>query len=411
MDNHEFSRRDVLRVAGATVLGAAALKLGENSAQAQAKLPPQSAQIPDRPVARPMPKLEEAPALPRDQRVGFAVVGLGQFAVNQILPNFEDSKKAKLVALVSGDAQKAARLGKQYNLAPGNLYNYENFDSIAGNPEIKVVYVIVPNSLHRGFVERAARAQKHVLCEKPLAATATDARAMIAACKAANVKLMTAYRAQYEPFNLKCIELAQSGQFGKIVSISSDHGRPIDLENPADQWRIKKEIAGGGPLPDIGIYSLNACRYLTGEEPIEVSAMLTQPKNNPKFAEVEQALVWTMRFPSGVLANCSTAYDYQETKRYRVFCENGWIDLDPATDYYKHRLTIEKKQPKGSQPESLKEELPLQEGNQFANVLDHMSECVLENKTPKTPGEEGLRDLVLIEAIYRAAKTGTPQKV
>jgi predicted dehydrogenase len=397
-DATELSRRSFVRAAGTGLLVAGTTRLA-------------MAQTPTEPVGRPTPKLQEELPEPPDERVGYAVVGLGNYALNQILPNFQDSKKSKLVAVVSGDAAKAQKIAKQYGLAPGSVYNYENFDSIKNNPAVKVVYVITPNSLHREFVERAARAGKHVLCEKPFATNSADCKKMIAACKAANVKLMVAYRAQYEPFNLEAIRLAQSGQFGKIVNIVADHGRPVDPTLPSDEWRLKKAIAGGGPLPDIGIYSLNACRYLTGEEPTEISAMLVQPKDNPKFREVEQSVVWTMRFPSGVLATCTSTYDFGETKRYRVFCEKGWIDLDPATDYYKHRLTVQQKAPEGAQYKSVEQELPLPEGNQFAAQLDHMSECVLQNKTPKTPGEEGLRDVQLIEAIYEAARTGRVQRV
>jgi predicted dehydrogenase len=395
-DTTDISRRNFVRAAGTGLLVAGTTKLA--LAQTAA-------------VGRPTPKLEEPLPEPPDNRVGYAVVGLGKFALNQILPNFQDSKKSKLVAVVSGDAAKAQRVAKQYNLAPGSIYNYENFDSIKNNAAVQVVYIITPNNLHREFVERTARAGKHVLCEKPLATNSADCQKMINACKAANVKFMVAYRAQFEPFNLEVIRLLRSGQYGKIVNIVADHGRPIDPSEPSDEWRLKKAVAGGGPLPDIGIYSLNACRYLTGEEPIEISAMVNQPKDNPKFREVEQSVVWTMRFPSGALTTCTSSYDFSEAKRYTVFCENGHIDLDPATDYYRHHLTVQEKAPEGASYKTVQKELPLKEGNQFAAQLDHMSECVLDNKTPKTPGEEGLRDVRLIEAIYEAARTGKVQKV
>ncbi len=406
----ETSRREFIQLAGASLALAATSAASAQIAQAQQTQGPVAA-IPNRAVARPLPELREPlPGTP-DERVGYAIVGLGSFAVNQILPNFQDSKKSKLVALVSGDAAKAQKIGRQYGLAAGNLYNYANFDSIKNNPAIQVVYVITPNSLHREFVERAARAGKNVLCEKPFATNSADCRAMIATCKTANVKLMVAYRAQYEPFNLEAIRISRSRELGKIVNIVADHGRPIAPSDPADQWRLQKALSGGGPLPDIGIYSLNACRYLTGEEPTEISAQLVQPADNPKFREVEQSVVWTMRFPSGVLATCTASYDFGEVKRYRVFFENGWLDLDPATDYYKHNLTVSRKAPPGATYKSVEQELPISEGNQFAAMLDHMSECVAQNKTPKTPGEEGLRDVQLIEAIYEAARTGRTIKV
>ncbi len=414
------SRRDLLRVAGAGIAVAASSKLALAQNQPQIT-PPGAPTIGAEPAvatAQPMPKLSDPAPLPPNQRVGFAVVGLGDFALNEIIPSFGECKKSKLVAVVSGDANKANRIAQQHGLAPGSVYNYDNFDAIRNNAAVQVVYVIVPNALHRPFVERAARAGKNVMCEKPFATNSADCRAMISACKNANVKLMVAYRAQYEPYNLEAIRICRSGELGKMVAISSDHGRMVDPTKPADQWRLDKQIAGGGPLPDIGIYSLNACRYLTGEEPTEISAMVYQPTDNPKFKEVEQSVVWTMHFPGGVLTNCSTAYDYQDTKRFRVFFERGWLELDPATDYYRHNMKISHPVPKrGQEPsdvvefESVTEDVPITPKNQFALELDHMAECVLQNRTPKTPGEEGLRDVQLIETIYKAAREGRTIKV
>ena len=414
-----FSRRQILRAATTGLAVAASAKIA--LAQTGAITPPGAPAIgdePNRALAQPMPKLADPAPLPPAERVGFAVVGLGDFALNEIIPSFAACRKSKLVAVVSGDAGKANRVAREHGLAPGSVYNYDNFDSIKNNAAVKVVYVITPNSLHRPFVERAARAGKNVMCEKPFATNSADCRAMIDACHAANVKLMVAYRAQYEPYNLEAIRVCRSGELGKMVAISTDHGRPIDPTKPADQWRLDKQIAGGGPLPDIGIYSLNACRYLTGQEPTEISAMLYQPTDNPKFKEVEQSVVWTMRFPNGVLASCSTAYDYQETKRFRVFFEKGWLELDPATDYYRHRMMLNHRVPKrGQEPgdviefAAVTEDVPITPKNQFALELDHMSESVLQNKTPKTPGEEGLRDIALIETIYRAAREGRTIKV
>ena len=409
------SRRALLKSAATGLAVAASSKIA--LAQDQKVTPPGAPPIgaePVAPLAQPMPSLMDEAPLPPYQRVGFAIVGLGNFAINQIIPSFADCKKSKLVALVSGDADKANALASQHGLAPGNVYNYDNFDSIRDNPcDVKVVYVITPNALHRPFVERAARAGKNVMCEKPLATNSADCRAIISVCRASGVKLMVAYRAQYEPYNLEAIRVCRSGELGKIVSIVADHGRPVDPSKPSDQWRLDKQMAGGGPLPDIGIYSLNACRYLTGQEPTEISAMLYQPTDDPKFKEVEKSVVWTMRFPGNILTTCTTAYDYAETKRFRVFFEKGWLELDPATDYYQHSMKINRPVPKrGTEPgdvvefSSVTEDVPITPKNQFALELDHMAECVLQNKAPRTPGEEGLRDVQLIETIYQAAREG-----
>jgi predicted dehydrogenase len=237
-----------------------------------------------------------------------------------------------------------------------------------------------------------------------MANTPEDCQKMIDACQKAGKKLMVAYRAQYEPFNLEAIARIRKGELGKLLQITADHGRSVDpTGDKADSWRVQKKLAGGGSLMDIGIYSLNATRYLTGEEPVEVTAIESTDKNDPRFKEVEDRIHFTLRFPSGVLATCTSSYSIQEVKRYRVFGDKAWLDLDPATDYKEHNLKIGDKD--GERKPNV------DEGNQFAAELDHMAECVLNNTTPKTPGEEGLRDIRLIQAIYEAARTGKRVKV
>jgi predicted dehydrogenase len=340
---------------------------------------------------------------PPEKKAGWAIVGLGKYATEQIMPAFAECKKSKLVALVSGTPEKAKKLADQYEVNPKNIYNYQNYDSIKNNPEIDIVYVIVPNSLHAEFTIRGAAAGKHMISEKPMATSVKDCQAMIDACKKAGKKLMIGYRSQYEPFNLKAIEMVRSNELGQLKMITSDHGRILKPEEKADQWRMKKDLAGGGSLMDIGIYSLNATRYLTGEEPIEISAMMHSTPNDLRFKEVEENMTFLLRFPSGVLAVCNSSYSYQEVKRYRVFGSEAWLDLDPATDYYRHTMHLGKKESK--------EQILLKEGNQFASQIDHFSECVLENKQPKTPGEEGLQDVKLMMAIYEAAANKETIKV
>ncbi|GAA4357170.1 Gfo/Idh/MocA family oxidoreductase [Hymenobacter saemangeumensis] len=333
------------------------------------------------------------------KKLGFAIVGLGKFATEQIMPNFKDCQQARLTALVSGSPAKAKKLAAEYGIAEQNIYSYENFDSIKDNPDVDVVYIILPNGLHAEYTVRAAQAGKHVLCEKPMATTVADCEKMIAACKKAGRQLMIAYRAQYEPFNLNAIARIRKGELGKVRAITADHGRPVKpAEEKADVWRVDKKLAGGGSLMDIGIYSLNACRYLLGEEPVEVTALESSDKSDPRFKEVEDNIHFTLRFPSGVLATCTSSYSYESVKRGRVFGDKAWLDLDPLSDYYEHTLKV------GSSKGET--EPKIQEGNQFAAELDHMAECARTNTTPRTPGEEGLRDVRLILAIYEAARTG-----
>ncbi|TGE29428.1 Gfo/Idh/MocA family oxidoreductase [Hymenobacter metallicola] len=359
-------------------------------------------------VAGPVPAFSHPqpdPMKPADSgKLGFAIVGLGKFATQQIMPSFKDCKHARITALVSGSPDKAKQLAQEYGVAEKSIYSYDNFDSIKDNPEVDIVYIILPNSMHAEYTIRAAKAGKHVLCEKPMATSVEDCEKMIAACNKAGKKLMIAYRAHYEPFNLDAMDRIRKGELGKIKAITSDHGRPVKpTEDKADSWRVVKKMAGGGSLMDIGIYALNACRYLTGEEPVEVTAQEFSDKSDPRFKEVEDNIHFTLRFPSGVLASCTSSYSYSEVKRGRVFGDKAWLDLDPLSDYYEHNMKIG--DDKG------KEEPKLKEGNQFAAELDHMAECVRDNKTPKTPGEEGLKDVRYIMAIYEAAKKGKAVKV
>lgn len=348
-------------------------------------------------TGRPMPRLEQEAPLPPDRRVGFAVVGLGKFALNQIIPSFGESRKARLAAVVSGDRAKAERVAAQYG-APHH-YTYENFDEVARNPAVQVVYVILPNIFHRPFAERAFRAGKHVLSEKPLATTSADARAMIAAARQAGRWLMTAYRAQYEGFNREAIRRVRAGELGPLRLITSDHGRPVKPEEPADEWRIRQALAGGGSLHDVGIYAVNAMRYLSGEEPAEAFATIASDPADPRFREVEDRVTWQFRMPSGLLTQGSSSYSFRETKRFTVFGEKATLRMDPATDYDLRRMWLA---PEGeTETEVL---LPLR--NQFAAMMDHMAESVLENRAPRTAGEEGLRDLLAIEAIHESARTG-----
>jgi len=337
--------------------------------------------------------------LPPEKRVGFALVGLGRLTLNELLPAFAECRKAKPVALVSGTPDKAKTVASQYGVKPEAVYDYAGFESIADNPEIQVVYVVLPNGLHRDFVLRAARAGKHVLCEKPMANNSAEARDMIAACAQAGRHLMIAYRCQYEPYNRAATRLARSGELGPVRLIEATNLQNMGL---GDQWRFKGALAGGGALPDVGIYCLNAARYITGEEPIGVSAQVYSPPGDDRYREVEETVTFQLRFPSGVLANCSTSYGIHEARRLSVHTTDGAIMLENAFAYQGQRMRVRHRQ--GQSEADVHREL--QQKNQFALEIDHMATCVLENRRPRTPGEEGLQDHILMEAIYEAARSG-----
>jgi len=339
--------------------------------------------------------------LPAGERVGFAVVGLGRLALEEVLPAFGEAKKSRLVALVSGTPDKAARVAAEYGVRPEAVYDYAGFDRIRDNPEIKVVYVILPNAMHKEYTIRAAQAGKDVLCEKPMSVSSADAQAMVDACRAAQRKLMIAYRCQYEPYNREVLRMVREKTFGPARFIDA-----VNLQNQGDgeQWRFNRALAGGGSLPDVGLYCLNAARFLTGEEPVEVIARITSPPGDPRYAEVEETVNFMLRFPGGVVANCATSYGMHESRLLRVHTPAGAISLDGAFAYDDKQLRVAHRD---GRAESVDERrLPKQ--NQFALEMDHMADCVTANRQPHTPGEEGVQDHRVMEAIYQSAASGQP---
>ncbi len=334
------------------------------------------------------------------KKVGYALVGLGQLAVWQLLPAFDKCEKSKVVALVSGHPDKANKLALRYNVNPKNIYNYENYDSLKDNPEVDVIYIVLPNSMHPEYTIRGFKAGKHVLCEKPMATSVADCQAMIDAGKQAGKKLMIGYRCRYEPYNQAMIEMARSQELGPVKIIQTDAG--FNIGDPT-QWRLKKSMAGGGSLMDIGVYALQACRYIAGEEPTEVNAMEYTTPNDPRFKEVEESINFQLRFPSGILGNATSSYGCEYRSHFRALATKGYFELDPAMSYNGLRMRV-------FDGKELSERF-LQPRDHFASEMDHMSECVMENKQPLTPGEEGLRDMKILLAIYEAAKTGKTVKL
>ncbi len=336
------------------------------------------------------------PFLPTKRRIGYAIVGLGRLSLDQILPAFAVSQYCTPVALVSGDRTKALKIADQYGIDAAGVYGYDSFERLAENPRVDVVYVVLPNGLHAEYVTRAAKIKKHVLCEKPMAVSSQEARTMIRSCKAAGVKLMIAYRQQYEPNNKALRQSIANGALGKVHGFVSSNSQQ---QGDPTQWRLNLKLAGGGCLPDVGLYCLNAARFLSGEEPSEVSATIWQPRDDPRFTQVEASCSFTLKFPSGLIASCSTSYDVHKSQFLRIEGDQAWAELSPAFAYHGNKLRYSK-----LQGDMETETAPqIGEKNQFALEMDHFAECILEKKEPHTPGEEGLRDHVIMEAIYQAA--------
>lgn len=330
------------------------------------------------------------------RKLRWCVVGLGRISMGHFMPAVELSKTGKITALVSGHREKAEKQAAMYNVPSPSIYSYDNYDEIRQNKEIDAVYIALPNSMHAEYTIRAAKAGKHVLCEKPMATSVADCRAMVEACHKARVKLMIAYRCQYNPVHLKAIDLIRSGAIGQVQAIESAFGFPIQ----AGEWRLNKKMAGGGPLMDVGIYSLNACRYLTGEEPGEIKANASTIDHDGRFDEVEENDGWTMKFPSGILASCTTTYggDTGGGGFFKVHGSKGWIAMEPAFPYQGKHLTAHL----GS-GQDIDEPEPDKDPWDFVRQADHLAECVWSSREPKTPGEEGLRDITLMSQIYVAA--------
>jgi predicted dehydrogenase len=256
-----------------------------------------------------------------------------------------------------------------------------------------VIYIVLPNSMHAEYVTRGAKTGKHILCEKPMATSVEDCEQMIRACKDANVKLMIANRQQYEPMNRAIARMVRERKLGKLRSIVASNAQ--DQGDPS-QWRQKKALAGGGCLPDVGIYCLNAARFLSGEEPIEVSAMTYQPSDGPRFREVEATCAFQLRFPSGLIALCNSGYAAHRSQFLRLEGELGWAELNPAFGYTGLRLSSSSTQDN----HDVVSEPAIESVDQFAQEIDHMSLCVQRGEVPHTPGEEGLQDQRVVEAIY-----------
>jgi predicted dehydrogenase len=342
--------------------------------------------------------------MPPGRRLGVAVVGLGALALEQIIPAFGQSDHVRLAGLVSGMPEKARAIATQYGVDPRHLYDYASFDRIRDDPAIDIVYIVLPNAMHADFTARAAAAGKHVLCEKPMANSVAEAQHMIDACRSAGRRLMIAYRLQHDLAHRTAIGFARQRRFGAVRMIQATNGQN-DAAN--GQWRQIRAMAGGGSLPDVGLYCTNAFRYITGEEPIEITGQVTRPTGDARFAQIEDVSLFTLHFPSGIIATGGAGYSFHESRQLRVHAETGWFGLDPAFGYDNLALQISRKEGKSSALETRR----FSSHSQFAREMDAFALSLHNDATPLTPGEEGLQDLRVLEAIYQSAAGGSPVKL
>jgi predicted dehydrogenase len=333
------------------------------------------------------------------RKIGYAAVGLGQIS-SIFMRAVANSSTTKITGLVSGHPEKAARFADMYGVPRSSIYNYEDFDRIRENKDIDATYIGLPNSMHKEFTIRSARAGKHVLCEKPMAISSAECRDMIAACRKASVRLMIAYRIHYDPTHLKAVQLIKQGRIGEIQFCEGNFGSYFQ----ANQWRLTRAMGGGGPLMDMGIYPLNTIRFYTGVEPVRFAALTsTVDRESGRFKEIEESLSWTMEMSSGVLANCATSYTTRLPGYIKVIGSRGDVLVTTAYSYEGVHLDAHLDDPDGKSGTDIHEDSTGRMPFQFQIEAEDFAECILQNKESRTPGEEGLKDLEAIEKIYVAA--------
>lgn len=325
------------------------------------------------------------------RKTRYAVVGLGWFAQAAALPSFDHAENSELVAIVSDDPTKRDEIGKHYNLQ--HTYSYEQYEDCLNSGEVDAVYIALPNHLHREYTVRAANAGIHILCEKPMAVTVDECEAMIQAAKDNHVKLMIAYRLHLEEANLQAVEIVQSGKLGEPRIFNS----VFTQQTVAGNVRLEKD-KGGGTLDDVGVYCINAARYLFQDEPIEVFA--TSANNGEeRFSEVDEMASAILRFPGDRLAAFTVSFGGGRVANYQVVGTKGDLRVDPAygtQGEIKHTLTIDGE----------KQERSFAQHDQLAAEFVYFSDCILQNKEPEPSGQEGLIDVQIIRALYHSIETG-----
>ncbi|MFC5051039.1 Gfo/Idh/MocA family protein [Rubritalea spongiae] len=330
------------------------------------------------------------------KKLGWAIVGLSRLSENRIGPAFLKTKNARLAGIVTGTPEKAKIWQKKYDVPDSGVYNYDDFDKIFENPEIDVVYIVLPNSMHREFTVRAAKAGKHVYVEKPMATNSEECREMIQACEKARVQLGVAYRLQFEPHHMEMMRFAKESVFGDVRHL--DAGFCFKMRDDTG-WRLKKDL-GGGALLDVGVYIIQAARYIFGEEPVTVSALETKT-DLEKFAEVDETTTWTMQFPSGKTANLISSFNLGGYNRMTVFADKGRFGMEPCFGT------------RGQKGWTSNPDVPLEfpQTDHFEIQIDLFSQAILDGKDWMVDGREGLRDHLVMDAIFKSVASSKAESV
>jgi predicted dehydrogenase len=327
------------------------------------------------------------------RKLGVALCGLGSLATNQIAPALQKTAHCRLAGIVTGTPSKAEAWQKKYGLDPKSCYTYETMKNMAKNKDIDIVYVVTPNSKHLEHSLAAAAAGKHVFCEKPLEISVERCQQLIDGVKKAGKQLGVGYRCQFEPNHLECVRIAKEKVLGDLKIIDANFGFAI---GDPTQWRLKRDLAGGGALMDVGIYCLQTTRMLTGENPIWINAAEVKT-DNVKFKEVDETIMWQTKFPSGVVSNCVSTYAGNGLSGFRASTSRGWFGLDPAYYYGGNR---------GRRSDGPEINIPVPD--QFALEVDDFASCILNDRPTKVNGEMGLEDVKYLMAIYQSIRTGRP---
>jgi predicted dehydrogenase len=329
----------------------------------------------------------------KQKKIRYAVVGLGHLAQVAVLPAFVHAKNSELAALVSGDPAKQKQLGRKYKIK--TVGTYEQYEECLR--EVDAVYIVLPNHMHKDFTVRALNAGVHVLCEKPLAVTEVECKEMIAAAERNQRKLMVAYRLHFEKANLDAIQTGVKGKLGELRFFTSEFAQQVSAGNV----RVTESVSnGGGPIYDMGIYCINAARYLLRAEPVEILAA-SASRSDPRFEKVEEMTAVTMKFPGDRIATFTASFGATDISRYTLVGTKGVLTADPAYEYAGAlglKIDTGKKSTKRNYPKR----------DQFAAEISYFSDCILQGKDPEPSGEEGVADVRVVEAIYESVRSGKP---
>ncbi len=328
------------------------------------------------------------------KRVGYAVVGLGRIAEEAILPAFRHSKRARLVALVSGNEAKAKRLARQFGAE--DFYNYDDYALCLNHPRVEAVFIATANEPHAALTVRAAAAGRHVLCEKPMATSADDCLSMIRACRSHDVRLMIAYRKYFEPASLELKNLVTGGKLGRLKFMHSAFTFNLRSRGKVADWHLDRKLSGGGSLVDVGVYCVNTARWLIGLDPIEAGAY-TWTTDPERFDQVEESIAFRLNFPGGLVLQGTASYGAAQASFLQISGDKGWAALNPAYAYDEERRLFGKIQGRWF-------EKKFKVIDEFALELDAFADCVRRNREPEPDGVEGMKDVVVMQSLYRAVR-------